>query len=184
MIGGKNKLTKPVSIKAQKAKKLTRRRPKPNLTTWATQLLEQEDEERKWGSEFRFCNKQLDCGHECDGVFGESECLPCLHVDCGAQNPAEAILRVISVTERDLCSICFDELGADPCVRVCQNHIFHANCILGMLEAKWTTMSVTFAFLGCPACKKPMSIEFTKPKIGQVFEKWINYRTKIENMAK
>lgn len=45
-------------------------------------------------------------------------------------------------------------------------------------------MSVTFAFLGCPACKKPMSIDFTKPKIGKTFEKWVNYRTRIETMAK
>ena len=121
------------SMRAQKAKKMSRKRPKPNLTTWATQILEQEDEERKWDPEFRFCNKMKDCGHECDGVFGESECLPCLHEDCGAENIAEAILRDISQTKNDLCSICFEELGARPCVRVCQNHIFHANCILGML---------------------------------------------------
>ena len=156
-----------------------KRKPIRHINTWGTAILEQENEERKYCSELRFCNKiNKNCGHECDGVYGESKCLPCLHVDCGATSAAEAILsKSISVTKKDLCTICFEDLENYPCVRVCHDHIFHANCILGMLEAKWTTISINFAFLGCPSCKKQMSIEFTKPKIGPEFQKWINYKS-------
>lgn len=31
---------------------------------------------------FQFCSKRLQCGHECKGVKGESECLPCLKPEC------------------------------------------------------------------------------------------------------
>ena len=31
---------------------------------------------------FQFCNKQLECGHNCKGVAGENECLPCLKAEC------------------------------------------------------------------------------------------------------
>ena len=31
---------------------------------------------------FQFCDKQLECGHSCKGVKGESECLPCLKAEC------------------------------------------------------------------------------------------------------
>lgn len=125
-----------------------------------------------------------DCGHECDGIWGEPECLPCLHVDCGPKNAAQAITRVISVTKVDLCGICLAEYGDSPCIRVCTNHIFHANCILRMLEAKWTTMSITFAFICCPACKKQMNISVQYPKIGPVFQKCLSFKVGIEEMAK
>ena len=29
-----------------------------------------------------YCNNEKECGHKCKGVFGESECLPCLNSDC------------------------------------------------------------------------------------------------------
>ena len=31
---------------------------------------------------FRFCGKTLDCGHDCKGVEGENDCLPCLKPEC------------------------------------------------------------------------------------------------------
>ena len=124
-----------------------------------------------------------DCGHECDGVAGETVCLPCLHVECGPKNAAEAITREFNATRVDLCIICLGEYGNDPCIRVCKSHIYHASCILGMLEAKWTTMSITFAFLDCPACKKPMKIDTNLPKLGPVFIKMHQFKRRIEEMA-
>ena len=29
-----------------------------------------------------FCNKMKDCGHKCEGVKDEDECLPCLRLGC------------------------------------------------------------------------------------------------------
>ena len=34
------------------------------------------------GEMFEFCGKALGCGHECKGVRGESQCLPCLNAGC------------------------------------------------------------------------------------------------------
>ena len=31
---------------------------------------------------FEFCHKILPCGHKCNGVKGESDCLPCLKPEC------------------------------------------------------------------------------------------------------
>ena len=37
----------------------------------------------------RYCNALKDCGHNCDGVKGETECLPCMNKDCTAETYAE-----------------------------------------------------------------------------------------------
>ena len=31
---------------------------------------------------FKFCGLPLDCGHNCKGVEGESDCLPCIKTEC------------------------------------------------------------------------------------------------------
>ena len=33
-------------------------------------------------SQYNFCGKQKPCGHECKGVQGETECLPCMKPEC------------------------------------------------------------------------------------------------------
>ena len=44
----------------------------------AQQLIVEEDD----NNPFKFCNKQLECGHGCKGVLGESSCIPCLKEEC------------------------------------------------------------------------------------------------------
>jgi len=53
-----------------------------------------------------------------------------------------------------------------------------------MLKAKWTTLSITFAFLDCPSCKKPMNIDKDLPIIGAEFQKWLDFKAQVEEMAK
>ena len=115
---------------------------------------------------WNYCNKVLGCGHECDGIRDEPECLPCLHPDCGAQTAAEALKREIACTIDDACGICFAGLSEAPCVRVCKNHIFHASCVKVLLESGWSTMSISFSFLNCPTCKNLMKIHPETPVIG------------------
>ena len=121
-------------------------------------------------SEFQFCNKMKDCGHECDGVRGEHTCIPCLHPDCGAENVADQLKREIPATSADECSICCFAILADaPCVRVCNNHVFHAKCVKTLIDNKWNTLRISFAFLDCPACKKPMKIDPSMPILGPLY---------------
>jgi len=50
------------------------------------------------------CELKLPCGHRCSGVFGESECPPCL--ECAEQAD-------------EFCNICWtEELRAAPCLRL------------------------------------------------------------------
>ena len=62
-----------------------------------------------------------------------------------------------------------DELGEAPCIRVCENHVFHGKCIKDYLEQGFTTLNITFTFLGCPACKKMMNIPKVMPVLGPLF---------------
>mmetsp|Transcript_18310 Transcript_18310/g.22829 ORF Transcript_18310/g.22829 Transcript_18310/m.22829 type:complete len:84 (+) Transcript_18310:51-302(+) len=74
----------------------------------------------------KYCNILKSCGHECDGIQGESKCLPCIREDCMAENVAEQIKRDFKAYEHELCGICIVELGDAPCIQVCSaHHVFH-----------------------------------------------------------
>ena len=185
MVEAVSKAKEPI-VNKKRSKQRRATKPEKHLQTWVQTLNLEMEEEKKLQeeSEFRFCNHVHECGHDCDGINGESKCLPCLHPDCGPENAAEALKRDIQVVQHDLCGICFSSLGDSPCIQVCKRHIFHADCILGMLRAKWTTLSITFAFLDCPTCKTPMEIDPDMPIIGPEFQKWKQFQQKIMNMAK
>ena len=87
------------------------------------------------------------CGHRCNGVADESECLPCLNSEC-------ADPKVTRETSDELCAVCYtSDLGSQSCVQLSCGHIFHADCILQLVQHKWSTLKVSFAFLACPSCK-------------------------------
>ena len=44
------------------------------------QITENNNEENS--GHFQICNQTLQCGHQCKGVAGESNCLPCINFDC------------------------------------------------------------------------------------------------------
>jgi hypothetical protein len=101
---------------------------------------------------FAFCSKTLECGHACKGVQNEKKCLPCLNADC-----AQAAGYFEGVNEDELCTICYTcELGAEACTRLTCGHVFHTNCIVQLLQHKWTTLRITFGFMACPDCKQEM----------------------------
>ena len=57
------------------------------------------------------CDKTLSCGHPCNGVKGEEECLSCLH-GCNALD--------LKQDADDMCMICYTEgLSCAPCIKVC-----------------------------------------------------------------
>uniref|UniRef100_A0A0N4Z1B8 RCR-type E3 ubiquitin transferase n=1 Tax=Parastrongyloides trichosuri TaxID=131310 RepID=A0A0N4Z1B8_PARTI len=92
------------------------------------------------------CKKiHIECGHLCNGVFNEKECLPCLR--CTQVNDK------INQDSEDLCSICYtDKLGSAPCIKVECGHIFHNHCLMKLLENKWIGPRISFRFMKCPLC--------------------------------
>ena len=76
-----------------------------------------------------------------------------------------------------------EELGEAPCIRVCDVHVFHGMCIKDYLERGWTTLNITFAFLGCPACKKDMNIPVKMPVLGSLFAKQMVKKNEITKFA-
>ena len=82
--------------------------------------------------------------------------MPCLHADCAEVE--ESGLNLPASDE--LCTICYTcELQEEPSVQLTCGHIFHANCVLELLKHKWSTLRITFAFMSCPSCKKPIDIQ-------------------------
>ena len=124
------------------------------------ELKEEVDEselERLLAGGLPFCRKLKECGHKCAGVKNELECLPCLQAEC-IEAAADGGTNLPSSDE--LCTICYTcELQEEPCVQLSCGHIFHANCVLELLKHKWSTLRITFAFMSCPNCKKPIDIQ-------------------------
>ena len=79
--------------------------------------------------------------------------MPCLVAECTAPRTTVAV-------EADLCAICYtSSLVEEPCVALGCSHVFHAGCILRLLEHRWTSLRITFGFLACPSCKEPLSLK-------------------------
>lgn len=69
------------------------------------------------------CTKTLPCGHPCNGVQGEEDCLPCL---CGCKtavkeddSEVKSKLHHLKQDADDMCMICYTEnLSCAPCIQV------------------------------------------------------------------
>ena len=84
------------------------------------------------------CEVKLKCGHACLGVFGESECPPCL--ECAGQGD-------------EFCNICWtEELRAAPCLGLKCGHYFHEHCLKQRLIKQWPTPKISFTYATCPLC--------------------------------
>ena len=102
--------------------------------------------------EIKRCNKVHACGHACNGVEEEHECLPCQDPACGGQG-------------NEICAICYtSDLSEESCVQLGCGHVFHANCILSQLKHRWSTLKISFGFMACPQCKQEIT-EVRCPKI-------------------
>ena len=90
------------------------------------------------------CRKKLVCGHACNGVVDESQCLPCLECDSDLGN--------------EFCAICYTEdLRSSPSVLLDCGHILHCLCVLEQLKAGPSGLRLTFSHLDCPLCKQRIS---------------------------
>ncbi|XP_076065953.1 MYC binding protein highwire isoform X3 [Oratosquilla oratoria] len=95
------------------------------------------------------CTRNLDCGHLCGGIRGESICLPCLH---GCSNDPQ-----LKQDADDMCMICFSEaLSSAPALQLECGHVFHSHCCRSVLKRRWPGPRITFTFSLCPICKVRM----------------------------
>lgn len=105
------------------------------------------------GLEIKRCRRlHHRCRHRCNGVAGEVVCLPCLDPSCIP--PDSSLPR-----NNEVCSICYTcNLEDQPCVQLGCGHVYHADCILDLVRHRWSTIRITFAFLDCPSCKRPIEL--------------------------
>ena len=89
-----------------------------------------------------------------------------------------------SAAESELCGICFtSELGSEPCVGMVCGHVFHVNCVLLMLQHKWTTLRITFSYLNCPSCKQPILVDYRVPILTDKLVEQISFKARIMGLA-
>lgn len=119
------------------------------------------------------------CGHACKGVIKEHRCLPCLKVNC-----AEAAGLFEGINEDELCTICYtSELGTEACSKLPCGHIFHTNCVIQLLQHKWTSLRITFAFMSCPSCKQEIDITGVSKPIARELGPLIALKKHVEKEA-
>jgi E3 ubiquitin-protein ligase MYCBP2 len=64
-----------------------------------------------------------------------------------------------------MCMICFTEaLYPIPSVLLNCGHVFHFNCVRGVLKARWPGPRITFGFTHCPICK----VNINHPALGDL----------------
>lgn len=114
----------------------------------------------------RSCTRALPCGHPCAGVKDEAECPACLQ--CSDQAD-------------EYCTVCYVEgLGAAPCVQLACGHVLHAHCARKKVETGPNGARITFGFLECPACKKPME----NPALDDLLEAPLADKAEVERLAR
>ena len=73
--------------------------------------------------------------------------------------------------KEDLCAICYTcEMHEEPSVKLKCGHVFHANCVLELLKHKWATLKITFGFMSCPSCKRPIEAEHVDEIYNELFD--------------
>jgi hypothetical protein len=88
---------------------------------------------------------ELQCGCPCNGVEDEEKCPPCL-------------THQLPIADQ-LCPLCLSEpLSSLPIIQLpapC-GHVFHHQCVVQQLDARWPHHRLTFTFLLCSLCRHPL----------------------------
>ena len=124
------------------------------------------------------CTKELSCGHQCFGVEDERKCLPCLDPACAPKHFKGGI------NADELCHICYtSELGVEACSKLSCGHVFHTNCLVNLLRAKWPKLRITWDFMSCPECRQEISPRgLSKPIVAELGQ-LLSLKAKVEELA-
>ena len=89
-------------------------------------------------------------------------------------------MEVEGFDEEELCPICFTSgLSAEPCVTLACGHTYHLNCVRQLLDHRWNTLRISFAFMQCPSCKQDIEAEELRTQLDQLR----GFKTSVEEMA-
>lgn len=106
----------------------------------------------------KVCSKILVCGHSCNGLKDEQNCLPCLNSSCSSFKSLKT-----RQDKDDICNVCWTEsLHVQPCIQLECGHIFHYDCISTILKGRWNGARITFGFMNCPLCGLSINHEALK----------------------
>lgn len=125
------------------------------------------------------CDKVHNCGHLCNGFVGEKVCLPCLNSDCVKKNPE----FTLGQNEEGYCTICgIDKLGEKPSIRFNCQHIFHLDCVMEILNKRWSGPRITFNYLNCTTCKRRISAPHC-PQIASITQRSTLFEEDLKKKA-
>ncbi len=148
-------------------------KPKSKLDVLKQQIVDSEplanvcasDECKLWAT--KGCTNILPCGHVCIGLRDEIKCLGCLQ----CPDPKDAAAMTHSARGDDFCNICWTgDLKSAPCIMLDCGHVFHHHCLEQKIANKWCGARITFSFLDCPLCKKPLSAPALAPALAPHLE--------------
>ena len=124
------------------------------------------------------CSEQLNCGHYCAGSNDDNLCMPCLKEECVEKSPG----LTLEVNEDDFCNLCYSSgLGQGACIQLDCKHIFHEDCLIKVLDQKWTGPRINFKFTECPSCNTRMSSNHNQ--VSRIISKASKLEKEIEKMA-
>eukprot|EP01084_Bolivina_argentea_P002232 4122_1 len=122
-------------------------------------------EKRKWS-----CALKHKCGHPCIGLL-DYKCIPCSNSRCANNG---------GLNNEDCCHICLvNPLYSSPCVHLECDHYFHFMCLWQKIDRKWPAARITFGFLNCPLCKKPVH----HPALDDITKKYYDLKLEIQKDA-
>lgn len=122
------------------------------------------------------CEKTLKCSHYCGGGRGELKCLPCLEEECieklSSNDQKTSITLIPSQNKHDFCPICWvSQLGDEPSIQLIKcGHIVHLKCAQKVIQTRWNTAHIHFAFQNCPLCQIPMDHELLQEYLDPILQ--------------
>jgi E3 ubiquitin-protein ligase MYCBP2 len=111
------------------------------------------------------CTKVLPCGHTCQGLRNEVQCLVCLVPNCASRFGLN-----IHQDAEDECFCYCGNLVEQACVRLHCGHIMHHGCIEKVLSTKWSGPRINFDFARCPVCRTDLLDNEQHPALQDLLE--------------
>lgn len=145
------------------------------------------------------CVKILKCGHRCGGIKGEKLHPKCNYDDCviarelkknrGQLNAPNMKIwqeQVIKSHRKD-CLYCNESISKGPALALgCGTDIFHFVhylCLERRLELGPPTKRLTYNYLRCPACIRPLNLEGNH-RCAILYDKRLDERKEVVEIAK
>ena len=118
------------------------------------------------------CTEILPCGHRCGGIKGERHHPVCMFDECVKKRGDEPIQ----------CVYCQENLNTAPFIKLGCGHYVHYHCVLECMKVAWSTKRMTFQFLNCPTCKKPLNLT-GNTEASKLYKQHFKLRAKVLKLS-